>query len=58
MKKDIALVPKVIYVPQREVVRLGKRWIVYLPQDYSEIWETVKSSGKKVRLYVEIVESN
>ncbi len=57
MKEIVSLIPKVIYVPPREVVRLGGRWIVYLPQEYKELWEAIKRSGKRVRLYIEVVES-
>jgi len=57
LRESISLVPKIIYVPPREIVRLGKRWIVYLPQEYEELWETIKRCGKKVKLYIEVIES-
>jgi len=56
MGESISLVPKVIYIPPREVVRLGKRWIMYLPQDYNELWEAIKRGGKKVRAYIEVID--
>ena len=56
MRESISLVPKIIYVPPREIVRLGKRWIIYLPQEYNEVWETIKRGGKKVRIYIEVID--
>jgi len=56
MGENISLLPKVIYIPPREIVRLGSRWIVYLPQDHNELWEAIKKSGKKVRIYIEVID--
>jgi len=56
MAEDIKIIPRVIVVPKREIVRHGNRWIIYLPQDYSELWETIKKSGKKVRIYIEVID--
>ncbi len=56
MKEGINVIPKVILVPKREVVKLGNRWIIYLPVNYSELWETIKQQGKKVKVYIEVVE--
>ena len=56
MAEGIHVVPKVIYVPKREVVRLGNRWIIYLPMDMNELWETIKKQGKKVKVYVEVTD--
>jgi len=55
LRESISLIPKIIYVPPREIVRLGKRWIIYLPQEYNEVWEAIKRGGKKVRIYIEVV---
>lgn len=50
------VIPKVIYLPPREVVRHGKdRWIVYLPREYNDLWEEIKRRGFKVRVYLEVV---
>jgi len=57
MGENISLLPKIIYIPPREIVRLGSRWIVYLPQDHNELWEAIKKSGKKVRIYIEVIEN-
>jgi len=57
MGENISLLPKIIYIPPREDVRLGNRWIIYLPADYNELWETIKKSRKKVRIYIEIIEN-
>lgn len=54
--EGIRVVPRVIFVPKRELVRLGSRWIIYLPTDMNELWETIKSQGKKVKVYIEVVE--
>lgn len=56
MTEGIHVVPKVIFVPKREVVRLGNRWIIYLPMDYNEVWEAIKKQGRKVKVYIEVVE--
>lgn len=51
------IIPRVFYLPPREVVKHGKdRWIIYLPKDYNEIWEVIKERGLKVRVYIEVVE--
>ncbi|MEM1696008.1 MAG: hypothetical protein QXM12_05080 [Nitrososphaerota archaeon] len=56
MGESIKVLPKVIYVPPREIVKTGKdRWIIYLPRDYNEIWEEIKRRGLKVKLYVEVL---
>ena len=57
MVEGIRVVPKVIFVPKRELVRLGNRWIIYLPTDMNELWEEIKKQGKKVKVYIEIVDS-
>ena len=49
------LIPQLIIVPEREVVRLGERWIIYLPQQYSALWEELKRQKKKVRIYIEVI---
>jgi len=56
MSESIKIVPKVIVIPRREVVRHGKRWIIYLPSDYNDIWEEIKKMGKKVKVYIEVVD--
>jgi len=38
------------------VVRLGNRWIIYLPVDMNELWEAIKGEGRKVKVYL-IVEN-
>jgi len=52
----IKIIPKVIVIPRREIVRMGERWIIYLPQDYNIIWEELKRKGRKVRVYIEVLE--
>ena len=47
MAEEIRIIPKVIVIPKREVVRHGNRFIVYLPSDYNEIWEELKKQKKK-----------
>jgi len=56
MEDKIKIIPREIFIPRREVVRLGERWIIYLPQDYSELWEELKRQGKKVRVYIEVID--
>ena len=48
--------PKEILIPKREIVRMGQRWILYLPQDYDEIWRVIKEQGKKLRVYIEVID--
>lgn len=55
MPNILKIIPKLIIIPRREIVRMGQRWIVYLPMDYSELWEELKRQGKKVRIYIEVV---
>lgn len=57
MPQNLKFIPKEIIIPKREVVRLGERWIIYLPQDYTEVWEELKRQGKKVRIYIEVIEN-
>lgn len=56
VSSSIKLILKLIVVPKREIMRMGNRWIMYLPQDYDEIWEELKRQGKKVRIYIEILD--
>lgn len=47
--------PKVIYIPEREIVKLGKeRWIIYLPKSHNDLWEEIKKQGLRVKVYVQI----
>jgi len=55
MSEEIKIIPRVIVIPKREVVRHGNRFIVYLPADYNDIWKEIKKQGKKVRVYIEII---
>jgi L-lysine 2,3-aminomutase len=56
MREELKLLPKLIFIPPREIVRLGERWIIYLPQSYEELWQAIKGSRKKVRVYIEIID--
>ena len=56
MIDSIHVIPHVIFVPKREVVRLGSRWIIYLPKDYNEVWEAIKRQKKKVKVYIVVVD--
>lgn len=56
MVEGIHVIPRVIFIPRREIVRLGNRWIIYLPTDMNELWEVIKSQGKKVKVYIEVVD--
>ena len=55
MAEEIKVIPKVILIPKREVVRHGNRYIIYLPIDYNDLWEKIKKMGVKVRIYVEVL---
>jgi len=57
MAEEIKLIPKLIIIPKREIVRLGERWIIYLPQNYEELWRILKEQGRKVRVYIEVIEN-
>lgn len=54
--RSLRIVPNLIIIPKRELVKVGNRWIVYLPIDMNDLWEEIKRQGRKVRLYVEVVE--
>jgi len=56
VKPNLKYIPKEIFIPRREIVRLGERWIIYLPQNYDELWEELKRQGKKVRVYIEVID--
>jgi len=56
MSKGPRIIPEVIIVGEREIVRMGKRWIVYLPIELNDVWETIKRQGRKVRVYIEVLE--
>ena len=56
MTRKLKYIPKEIFIPKREVVRLGNRWIIYLPQDYSDLCRVIKEQGKKVRVYIEVID--
>ena len=54
--RSLRIVPNLIIIPKQELVKVGNRWIVYLPTDINDLWEELKRQGRKVRLYVEVVE--
>ena len=41
---------KTLYVGKRAIVKENKRFKVYLPTMYNELWEELK--GRKVRVYI------
>jgi len=49
-------IPREIVIPKREVVKHGDRYIIYLPKDLNDMWEELKNRGKKVRVYIEVVD--
>ena len=55
MDEDIKIIPRLIIIPRREIVRHGKRWIIYLPNNYEELWRKLKEKGVKVRVYIEVL---
>jgi len=51
------IIPNTIYIGERSLVRMGEnRWLVYLPVELNDLWEYIKNSGKKVRVYIEILD--
>lgn len=44
-----------LYVGKRAIVAEGKRYKVYLPTMYNDLWEELR--GKKVRVYIVIDEN-
>jgi len=56
MPDSIKIIPPVIMLPRKEVVRMGNRYIIYLPVEYNMLWEELKHRGKKVRVYLEIID--
>lgn len=54
-ERGLRFIPREIIITKREVVRMGDRYIIYLPQDQNEVWEEIKRQGKKVRIYVEVI---
>ena len=47
---------EVFIIPKREVVRSGGRWIIYLPIEYGDVWRELKKQGRKVRVYIEVLD--
>ena len=37
-------------------MRMGDRWIIYLPQQYLQLWMELKKRKKKVRVYIEVLD--
>jgi len=56
MKDKIKIIPREIIIPRREIVKMGNRYIIYLPVEYNQLWEELKRQGKKVRIYIEVLE--
>jgi len=56
MPHKLKIIPELIIIPEREVVKLGERWIIYLPQQYAAVWKELKEKNKKVRVYIEILD--
>lgn len=54
----VHIIPREMLIPPREIVRLGNRWIIYLPKDYNEVWEEIKRRGLKVRVLIQLVKSD
>jgi len=50
--EEIYIIPPVIFIPKREPVRLGNRWIIYLPMDMNELWALIKRKGKIIEGYL------
>lgn len=51
----VHVIPQVIFIPKREIVRLGNKWLIYLPTDMNGLWEASKSQDKKVKVHIEVV---
>ena len=45
-----------LYLGRRSIVREGKRFKIYLPTTYNDIWRELR--GKKVRVYIVIDEED
>uniref|UniRef100_A0A7J3Z752 Uncharacterized protein n=1 Tax=Ignisphaera aggregans TaxID=334771 RepID=A0A7J3Z752_9CREN len=58
MRSNLKYVPKEIFIPKREIVKMGYRWIIYLPQEYDELWRILKEQGRKVRVYIEVIDED
>lgn len=58
VKSDLKYIPKEIFIPKREIVRMGQRWILYLPQEYDEVWRILKEQGRKIRVYIEVIDED
>jgi hypothetical protein len=58
VKSNLKYIPKEIFIPKREIVRMGQRWILYLPQEYDEVWRILKEQGRKVRVYIEVIDED
>jgi len=56
MADSIKIIPQVIMLPRKEIVKMGNRYIIYLPVEYNMLWEELKHRGKKVRVYLEIID--
>lgn len=56
MTRNLRIIPREIFIPKREVVKLGNRWVIYLPVDMNDLWRTIKEQGKKIRVYIEVMD--
>jgi len=43
-----------IYVSERSIIRCCGRYVLILPNNYSNIWETAKRRGLKVKALVKL----
>ncbi len=49
----------IIPAGSRKIVRLGEdRYLVYLPRSLNYVWEELRKSGGRVRVYIEIPATN
>jgi len=56
MEDRIKIIPREIFIPRRELVKMGNRYIIYLPVEYNQLWEELKHQGKKIRVYIEVID--
>jgi len=56
MEDKIKIIPREIIIPRREIVKMGNRYIIYLPVEYNQLWEELKRQGKKIRVYIEVID--
>ena len=52
MNEELLKMMNVVPGGRRHIVRMGDRYIVYLPVNLNSIWEYIHEQGRKVEVYI------